>query len=259
MNNAMTLIITYINKFGIIHASDSNLTSNGANAGVGQKTFDIPFLKAGLTFAGDYCIDGKSADIWINNFIKQQESRSNLSLKEFVETITDNIQRSKREGEISGGNIIHIAGYVEIEGKSFPAFYVISNVNFDKDTGGYTKAREDFGFSEDFLRRDNPKNNLLARFQNETTLSQIYINGFPSGRISYLILQKKINQFFETIWNEKQWMFRPPKDIEESKKLVKLYMNIISVIFEISEYSARYIGGEPQICSIEQPSNIAIT
>lgn len=45
----MTLIITFINRHGIIHASDSNLTIEHEHSGQGTKAFKIEFLNAGLT------------------------------------------------------------------------------------------------------------------------------------------------------------------------------------------------------------------
>jgi hypothetical protein len=51
----VTLIATVISKYGIIQASDSNLTdTEGRAAGAGQKLFDLPFAPAALTIAGSY-------------------------------------------------------------------------------------------------------------------------------------------------------------------------------------------------------------
>ena len=67
----MTLILTIINKYGILHASDSALTSNHAAAGEGKKTFSINFLNAGLTVAGAYSVGGVNMNQWMTDFINQ--------------------------------------------------------------------------------------------------------------------------------------------------------------------------------------------
>jgi hypothetical protein len=62
----MTLMLTHINKDGIIHASDSNLTANdGTEAGQAQKTFPIGFLKSGFALAGSYSVGGVHRDKWM--------------------------------------------------------------------------------------------------------------------------------------------------------------------------------------------------
>lgn len=53
----MTLILTHISRYSGIHASDLNLIEGDDQAvGQGQKTFEIPFLSAGLTTAGSYSL-----------------------------------------------------------------------------------------------------------------------------------------------------------------------------------------------------------
>jgi len=51
----MTLILTQLSKYGIIHASDSNISNErGELLGEGRKVFEIPHLNAGLSVAGSY-------------------------------------------------------------------------------------------------------------------------------------------------------------------------------------------------------------
>jgi hypothetical protein len=53
----MTLILTQINKYGIIHASDSNVTDDsGQFVRQAKKTFKIPGLKAGLIAPSQFAI-----------------------------------------------------------------------------------------------------------------------------------------------------------------------------------------------------------
>lgn len=62
-DKTMTLILTIINKYGIIHASDSALTSDDNPPGKARKTFKIKNLKAGLTIAGVYSVGYKRLEL----------------------------------------------------------------------------------------------------------------------------------------------------------------------------------------------------
>ena len=62
----MSLILTHIDRCGIVHAADSNLTSSsGGAAGTGMKVFNLPYLHAGLSLAGSYSVDGVAMDKWM--------------------------------------------------------------------------------------------------------------------------------------------------------------------------------------------------
>ena len=120
----MTLIITYINRHGIIHASDSNLTSGkNTNAGEGKKTYAINFLNAGLTIAGSYNVSGEPMDKWMPTFIDNQSKITGLDLKTFCYNLKDAIQSSMTKAEKDCGSIIHVAGYVEENGLNHPEFW----------------------------------------------------------------------------------------------------------------------------------------
>ncbi|GAI41503.1 unnamed protein product, partial [marine sediment metagenome] len=84
---------------------------------------------------------------------------------------------------------------------------------------------------------------------------QIYINGFASGRIGFVMLQPVMNKFFHLIWSNPKWKFRPPRSIAETEILVRLYMQIIGISFQLSNYSAPFIGGDIQTYVIPQPLN----
>jgi len=255
----MTLIITHINRYGIIHASDSNLTgSDGKDAGKGQKTFPIPHLKAGLTVAGSYGVGRVSMDKWMNDFIQNQQKNQNQSLENFSNNLKDELQTKMLPEEKQSGSLIHIAGYVEKDNKSHPEFWFIRNIHeLNTKTGDYEKIDETFEISEDFWNRDCPKDKLMEVFKDANTFSrQLYINGFTPGRIGYNVVSKKLDEFFFGIWNVPDWKFRQPKSLEESERLVKLYMQVIGDLFVLSDYDAKYIGGGTQTHLIPQPSNI---
>ncbi len=151
----MTLIITHINRYGIVHASDSNLTgADDRDAGTGQKTFPITFLNAGLTVAGNYSVAHVSMDTWMNNFIKRQQGIANLTLEQFSRTLRDELQTNMLPDEKLGGSIIHIAGYVEQNGRTHPEFWFVRNVHgINQQTGEYENIDETFDITEDFWTR----------------------------------------------------------------------------------------------------------
>ena len=255
----MTLIITHINRYGIVHASDSNLTSaDGKDAGTGQKTFPIIYLNAGLTVAGSYAVSGISMDIWMNDFILQNKTAKDLTLEKFSRTLRDELQSKMLSQEKQNGCIIHISGYVENNNRSHPEFWFVRNIHkINPQSGDYENIDDTFEISEDFWTRDCPKNNLIEIFKNENIFSrQIYINGFTPGRIGYNNVKNKLDEFFLGIWRVQDWKFRQPKSLEDSERLVKLYLQVINDLFVLSDYDAHYIGGGVQTHLIPQPTNI---
>jgi hypothetical protein len=255
----MTLIITYINRHGIVHASDSNLTgADGRDAGTGQKTFPIKYLNAGLTVAGAYSVANTPMDKWMSDFIQSHQNDTGLDLQKFSNLLKDELQNKMLRGEKLNGSLIHIAGYVEKENKSHPEFWFVRNVHrMNETTGEYENIDENFEISEDFWGRDCPKQNLMQAFKNQDSFArQIYFNGFTPGRIGYSLITDKLDEFFLTIWRIKDWKFRQPKSLDETERLVKLYMLVVNDLFILSDYNAHYIGGGIQSHLIPQPSNI---
>lgn len=250
----MTLIVTHISRFGIIHATDGNLTAvNGLPAGQAPKVFPVAFLNAGLTVAGSYGVDGQSMDLWMRNFIQAQERGNCDSLEVFATALGGALQAEMTQKEKDRGSMVHLAGYVQEKGGSHAELWFVRNVYcMDTNTGEYSDFRDTFQISEDFWKRDWPQNNLAQLFQQDGY--QIYINGFTSGRVSYFILQSVMNQFFQSVWRNRAWNFRPPVSLEENRLIVELYIRTIGVLFRISNYTAPFIGGTPQTYTIAHPS-----
>jgi len=65
----MTLIATHISKYGIVQASDSNLTAGGKVKSPGKKVFDLPFGVGALAVAGSYRVGGREMDAWMSECI----------------------------------------------------------------------------------------------------------------------------------------------------------------------------------------------
>lgn len=118
----MTLILTHLSRFGIVHASDSNLTSADENAGTGQKSFPIHYLNAGLTLAGAYSVGGIPMDQWMNDFIQRYSDRTGQTLSDFSHSLRGILETDMNHTEKMGGSILHITGYVDNGEVSHPEF-----------------------------------------------------------------------------------------------------------------------------------------
>jgi hypothetical protein len=251
----MTLIVTHINSYGIVHATDGNLTTtDGTGAGEAQKVFGIPFLNAGLTVAGAYSVGGQKMDHWLDKFIQGQQQVQCRSLQSFANSLAETLQAEMTQDEKSSGSMVHIAGYVFDANSWHPEFLFVRNVySIDMETGEYRDFRKSFQVSEDFWRRDWERNNLERLFTRGGY--QIYSNGFPSGRMSYMFFQEYMTSFFNQIWANNAWRFRPPNSLKESELVVDLYIRAIGVLFHLSDYRASFIGGTPQTYVIPAPTS----
>lgn len=256
----MTLIITHIDKFGIIHASDSNLTgANDTSAGEGKKVFSIPKLNAGLALAGSYGVGNESMSSWMPKFIEEQCKIPDITLSVFSSNLKNTLQTSMTSAQKKGGSIIHIAGYVEDNGFMHPEFWFVRNVHgIDQTTGGYKDVDENFEITEDFWTRDLLEEDFKNAWANPTVNAiRTYFNGFSPGRIGYSAVSSELGKFFKHMWSNKSWKFRPPQTIEENELLIKNYMQIIDTLFLLSEYKAKYIGGSTQTLILKPTKPLA--
>ncbi|MFN8306158.1 MAG: hypothetical protein U0T79_05255 [Ferruginibacter sp.] len=251
----MSLIFTYINKFGVIIASDSNLSTNAGNAGFGQKVFSIQYLNAGLSYSGSYKIDGLPADEWLTQFITGAVFLHS-TIGDFVNALSERLTAQMRDDEFSAGTIIHIAGYHKVENESYLEHWHISNMRLQGD-GYYTKPENNFHHSNDFNSRTNEEHRkILIALDRSSTDHQFYINGFPPGRISAVHLKFTIDQALNQIWDTPGWNFRKPTNQFESNTIVKLYFHLIAELFKISDHNALYIGGDTQTLLIPTPQDL---
>jgi hypothetical protein len=177
------------------------------------------------------------------------------SLATFAYALGNALESEMSRREKAGGSLVHIAGYVKDKGHYHPEFYFVRNVHAIARSGEYKDIRNEFAVSEDFWTRDCPRDNLMDAFQRD--VYQLYINGFPEGRIGYLGLQAPLTKFFSDIWSQPAWRFRPPRTVYETSEFLKLYMNVIATLFRVSDYPARFIGGKIQLLRIKQPKRVA--
>lgn len=251
----MTLIASYITKFGIIQASDSNLSNSEGNAGFGQKVFPIPHLNASLSYSGVYSINGRSVDHWMTDFI----TASFFTLKtieEFTVELKDRMNADMRENEIDGVTILHIAGYAKHDDQSHAEHWHISNTSL-LESGSYGASSGEFKISNDFNSRTNPEQReFLKSFDAAPFNHQCYINGYPPGRMSANALKGTLDQTLQTIWNNKDWRFNQPETLFEFYTIVKLYFEFVKTLLKMSNYPALFIGGETQTHLIPVPQDL---
>lgn len=248
----MSLIITHISRFGIIHTSDSNV-SNGNNNEiiVGKKVFPIEYLNAGLAVSGTYSVDGVSLDIWMEKFI--QDRKGIHSLKDFSSELRDQLQRNLRDYEFENGCIIHISGYSKTNDVIHPELWFIRNVHsINETTGKYENIDQNINLTEDYYSRDLLKHISLNDYNRKTfSIDYTYINGFTPGRVAYNILTYNLHSFFNDIWTKKDWKFKPPSSLDGYELLLKTYMTIIGTLFQLSPEYGNVIGGDPQFYKID--------
>ena len=250
----MSLILTVISQEGIIHAADSNLSSRQGPAGTGQKVFSVPYLQAAISVAGSYSVAGTRMDLWMLKAIEAYGANPKPTVPGLGEHLRFLLETEMLKSEKNGGCLIHLCGYVATGAGSHPEFYFIRNITgIDPGTGAYDGFAEAFTVSEDFWTRDY----LTAETQHALRSGgeQIYINGYPAGRIGYLALMKHFGQFMRAIWSEPQWRFRRPVTLAESALLVDLQLRAIGALFQISDYPAPYIGGDAQIELLPAPAD----
>jgi hypothetical protein len=250
----MTLILTHINQYGIIHASDSNLTAvNGSHAGTASKTYPVTHLHAGLTVAGAFSVGGAKMDAWMPEFIELHASSGQSTIQDFAHKLKACLVEQMLDEEKDAGTFIHIAGLARNGERFHPEFWFVRNIHgIDQNTGEYSKPTANFLVSEDFWSRDCPKHNLMDAFK--TDGYQVYVNGFASGRIGFVVLQQVLDKAFRAIWENPwgwpNWKFRPPRSLQETEAFVRLTVQVICTLFELSDYDAPFIGGEVQTHSI---------
>jgi hypothetical protein len=251
----MSLIFSYINKFGIVLASDSNLSNDSGNAGFGQKVFPIPHLNAGLAYSGSYNINGRTVDKWMTDFIIGSYHLYD-TIESFTSGLSNSLTSEMREQELNICTIIHIAGFQQVDSNSHIEHWHISNTGLFPD-GSYDTPSKEFKYHNDFnswLKKEHREHII----QNETDYMyrQYYINGLSSGRISANQVIHVLEHTLIDIWSRHDNKFRKPENLFETSNIIKMYFGVVIELFKMSDYNALYIGGEIQTHLIPIPQNL---
>jgi len=136
----MTLILTHINKLGIVHAADSNLTSrDGSALGTGDKVFKIPYLQAGLCLSGAYTVGRKRMDVWVPPAIADYGLDKRPTLGGCADYLRGRLETEMTSTEKAASCLFHIAGFVQDpSGDHHPEFYFVRNITGIDPTNGIT-------------------------------------------------------------------------------------------------------------------------
>jgi hypothetical protein len=229
----MTLIVTSITDLGIINASDSNLTAaNDAAAGVADKVFELTFCPGSVAFCGTYQAAEESMDSWMSTQIDTYANGADPTLRGFAFYLSE---RLEADGGPGFAALIHIAGYaIQPEGGCHPEMWFVRNVDsIDAVTGEYEGDRQDFLVTEEFWRNHQP------------SAGAEFFNGFPAGRITYNGLRALFEAFLGEVWANPQWDFRPPIDLAEQELLLRLRIDLVGTLFQVSD-ATPYVGGPTQ-------------
>jgi hypothetical protein len=195
-------------------------------------------------------------DSWMPEFIELHSSSGQTTLRSFAHDLTRCLDDQMTDQEKAAGTLIHIAGFVSEGEQCHPEFWFVRNIGaIDQSTGEYAEPTSRFYVSEDFWSRDCPEHNLAEAFK--TDAYQVYVNGFASGRIGFVMLQQVLDRAFHAIWENPwkwpNWRFRPPQSLPETEAFVRLTVQTLCTLFQLSDYSALYIGGEVQTYPIAWP------
>jgi hypothetical protein len=244
----MTLICTVISDFGIIQASDSNLTSERNSAGTGRKVFVLSFARGALSMAGCYSIDGRSMELWMPNWLQAYRTINRPTLECFAHHLRQRFNSEMTVDERRLGSLIHIAGYAtDSTREKHPEMWFVRNFDrINESTGAYRDPNDQFDVSEDFWNRGYLTD--ATRSAIRAGGSQRYFNGFPPERIAFGGLTQFLAAFFRQVWDHPNWRFRPPRTLDELASFVKLEMYAVTTIFMSSDYSAPFIGGAHSGC-----------
>lgn len=255
----MTLIISHINKHGIIQMSDSNLSTREGTAGFGQKVFPIPHLNASVAYTGAFWVGDDQLDVWLNRFIDGSRFALLKNIKEFgdqlVERLNTDMTASAKEVPI----ILHVAGYDTVAGMSHATHMHISNCSLAED-GHYGQVRDRFVLNSDFDSATSKKDrDLLMQWDTAEGGYSLFANGHREGRGAFLLIEGHITPILFTIWSmqgKDNWPFRWPQSLFETASILKHYFELVCHLYKMSSLPALYVGGEIQTHLIPAPQNL---
>lgn len=243
-----------VSPVGIAHISDSNVSDERMRTlpDPAVKVFEAKRRHASVAIAGSNSVAGVTMGDWMTARISEYEANASITLATFADSIRQSLDYHMTLDEKRDGSIIHIAGYAHDRSGWHPEVYILSNIlDLDAD-GDYLPPMERFRpLEEEFWTKRCATTEGREAF--EAGLLTTYVNGFAPGRMAYFGLQREMAQLFRSIWNHQGWKFRPPQNLRELAVYVRLYLTIVSDLFEMSDYPGRIIGGQAQTILIPPP------
>jgi hypothetical protein len=250
----MTLILSVVSNLGLVQASDSNVTTFGSSSVRSDpKVFDLDFAIGALALAGTYRVGGHRMDTWMPGCIADyaHDAGQCATLDGFSRFLQERLEHGLTASEATIPTLIHIVGYVnEPDGTPHPELHFIRNVGgISELTGEYQDITPTFTVSEDFWERDylSDHGNLPPGGYRS------YFNGTPHGRIAFHQFARHFRSYLQSIWEKPEWDFRGPETLGELAALVELQIRTIGTLYQMSDYPAPYIGGEPQVITLPRP------
>jgi len=222
-----------------------------------RKVYEIPKIKAGISFWGKGKIGNFPLDVWIPDFIQSHEDEyDNIHDFSFLlqDTLRDLIpELTAPEGSYEyryGNRGFHLAGYVEYQKQQVPTFYHIHN--------GQSETRPDINPRIINANHDLPPQKVLELF-----LERKYPNVRNGDFHIYSLL-------FRTILNQLMGLRiegRPFKILDSSKfnskieahsEFVRFWIRLVRDIYALSELP-EIIGGDISIISITPNGEITFS
>jgi hypothetical protein len=252
----VTIIVSIISDFGLIQASDSNLTASGfSTASPGTKVFPLGFNAGALALAGTYSVGtgAQTMETWMPSCISDYASTdSSPTQAGFANYLKDRLNTDFTPSQRAGPTIIQIVGYVSDDAGVHPTLHVVRNdTAINTTTGAYQGIQPTFQVSEDFWNRDYKIRGSLGPGEYQT-----YFNGTPDGRIAYFEFMQRFQDFLLNVWSQPNWKFRPPQSLDELASIVELQIRTIGLLYGMSNYAAPSIGGDTQIIKIAPPPGV---
>lgn len=293
----MTILITHINRHGIVHGTDSHITypDGSLYSSKTKKLYEIPYLNAAVSVAGNWLINGSNASQemheWMADFIDSQKSVDRISLRLFAKNLA-----AAWKGSIPAEfrrylNWAHISGFVQHQNESHIQFWAVTNER------PHIPGRPDVDFDyvhhwEDFSTRDCRKDrnsgfktdiDIYREFENGAVSCVQYMNGTPQAKIAAnnllrLRFQQRLIgpivydfvQRLPAISGEARTpipdldqqvlqlhSLSQPRDLEETEQLVRTSIEVIARLFELEGRSE--VGGSPYVLGIPMPGNVVKT
>ena len=170
---------------------------------------------------------------WITEIIGEHKNHEKQSLEGFASYLKTALDCSMNGFEKKIPTLIHIAGYAMGVNSFHPEFHSVSNAEIDSATGEYSTVSDTFRLSEDFWSRDCKFKDSHTGFSldPEVYSHQIYVNGYPLGRMAYMTARHYLQIFFETVWRALGFAIPSPK----------LTRRIDSVMSHVHEYNSLFI------------------
>jgi hypothetical protein len=251
---SMTLIVSVVSNLGLVQASDSNVTSPGSsNPSSDPKVFDLRFATGALALAGTYRVGGQRMDTWMPSCIADYSyyTGQGASLGGFAHYLKQRLEHGLTAAEATFPTLVQIVGYVDgRDNASHPELHFIRNVRgISELTGEYEGITPEGTVSEDYWQRDY----LTDHGNLPPGGYRSYFNGTPHGRIAFQQFARHFRSYLESIWDRPEWNFRGPETLDELAALVDLQIRTIGTLYQMSDYPAPYIGGEPQVVTIQRP------